>query len=127
VCLFSIGIILSVKVEQRISVKFGKSATETYDLLKKFMVMSVYLVLKFLSGLKGLKRERKRSETISTPVVPAHQNQTLTSKKVGEIVQQNRRHSFRAVAELINIDQENVQQILHNNFNMKKVFFGDGA
>jgi len=28
---------------------------------------------------------------------------------------------IRAVAELINIDKETVRQILHNNFNMKKV------
>ena len=45
------------------------------------MVMSVYNVLKFSSGLKGLKGEGKRSEMISAAVVPAHQKQTLTSKK----------------------------------------------
>jgi hypothetical protein len=44
------------------------------------MVGSVYLIFKFLSGLKGLKREGKRSETINAPV-PAHQKQTLTLKK----------------------------------------------
>ena len=88
---------------------------------KTFMVMSVYLVLKSSSGLKGLKGEGKRSETISAPVVPAHQKQTLTSKKVGEIIRQNRSLSIRAVAELINIDKETVRQILHNNFNLKKV------
>ena len=37
--LFSVGNMLSVNVEQRVNVKFcvklGKSATETYDLLKK--------------------------------------------------------------------------------------------
>ena len=45
------------------------------------MVMSVYLALKFLSGLKVLKGEGKRSEGFSAPVVPAHQKQMLTSKK----------------------------------------------
>jgi len=54
------------------------------------MVMSVYLVLKFSSGLKSLKWEGKRSETIRATVVPAHQKQTLTSKKsvklLGKIV-----------------------------------------
>jgi len=45
------------------------------------MVMSVYLVLKFSSGLKSLKKGGKRSEAISAPVVPAHQKQTRTSKK----------------------------------------------
>ena len=37
--MISVGIMLSVNVEQRVNVKFcvklGKSATETYDLLKK--------------------------------------------------------------------------------------------
>ena len=84
------------------------------------MVISVYLALKFWSALKGLKRERNRAETISAPVVPAHQKQKLTSKKIGEIVRQNRRLSIPAIAELINIDKETVRQILHNNFNMKK-------
>ena len=83
------------------------------------MVMSVYLVLKILSGLKGLKREGKRSEMISSPVVEAHQKQMLTLKE-SEIVRQNRRQSIRAVAELIIIDKETVRQILHN-FNVKKV------
>ena len=83
--------------------------------------MSVYLVLKFSSGLKGLKREGKRSETISTPVVPSTSKTDANIEKVGEIVQQNHRLSIQAVAELINTDKETVQRILHNNFNMKKV------
>ena len=75
------------------------------------MVMSVYLVLKFSSGLKGLKGEGKRSETISAPVVPAHQKTDAVIEKVGEIVRQNRRLSIRILAELINIDKETVRQI----------------
>ena len=42
-------------------------------------------------------------------------------EKVGETVSQNCHLSIQAVAELINIDKETVWQILHNNFNMKKV------
>ena len=49
------------------------------------MVISIYLVLKFSSGLKGLKTEGKRSEAISAPVIPAHQKQTLTLKKLGKL------------------------------------------
>ena len=82
--------------------------------------MSVYLVLKSSSGLKGLKGEGKRSESISAPVVPAHQKDA-NIEKVGEIVGQNRRLSIWAVAEWINIDKETVRQILLNNFNMKKM------
>jgi hypothetical protein len=87
---------LSSKVEQCVNVKFcvrtGKSATETYNLLKKVYGDECLSRTQFSSGLKGLKREGKRSETISTPVIPAHQKQTLTSKKsvklFGKIVKQ---------------------------------------
>ena len=41
-------------------------------------------------------------------------------EKVGAIVGQSRCLSIQAVAELINIDKETVQQILYNNFNMEK-------
>jgi len=77
--------VLSVNVEQRVNVKFlvklGKFATEKYDLLKKVYGDECLYRTKFSSGLKGLKREGKILETISAPVVPAHQKQTLTSKK----------------------------------------------
>jgi len=39
------------------------------------------LILKFSSSLKGLKRDGKRSEMISAPVISAHQKQMLTSKE----------------------------------------------
>jgi len=105
--LFSVVIMLSVNMEQCVNVKFcvklGKCATETYDLLKKFYGGEWYTSL---SSLKGVKRQGKRSEMISAPVVPAHQKQTVTSKKVGEIVRQNCCLSIRAVAELINIERK---------------------
>ena len=76
---------LSVNVEQCFNVKFcvkpGKSATETYDLLKKVYGDECLSRTQVFECLKGLKREGKRSETISAPVVPAHQKQTLTSEK----------------------------------------------
>ena len=80
VFLFSIGFLLSVTVEQHINVKFyvnlEKSTTETYDLLKK-----VYGDECLSCGLIGLKREGKRSETISASVVPGHKKLTPTMKK----------------------------------------------
>ena len=85
VFLFSVGITLSVNVEQRVNVKFcvklGKSATETYDLLKKVYGDECLSRTQVFKWFKGLKREGKRSETISALVVPAHQKQTLTLKK----------------------------------------------
>jgi hypothetical protein len=75
-------------------------------LVLKFMVMSVCLVLQFWSGLKGLRREGKRSDTISVPVVPAQQKQTLTSKTSVKMFEKNRRLSIRGDAELINIGKD---------------------
>ena len=76
---------LTVNVEQHINVKFRvkleKSATERTICWRKFVAMSAYLVPKFSSDLKGFKREGKTSETISAPIVPAHQKHMLTSKK----------------------------------------------
>jgi hypothetical protein len=45
------------------------------------MVMNVYLIFKFSSGSKDLKREGKRSKMIHFPVGLAHQKQMLTLKK----------------------------------------------
>ena len=83
--LFSAGIMFSVNVEQRVNVKscvkLGKSATETYDMLKNVYGDECLSRTQVFEWFKGLKREGKRSETISAPVVPAHQKQTLTSEK----------------------------------------------
>ena len=85
VFLFSVGIMLSVNAEQRVDVKFcvklGKSAIEAYHLLKKLYDDECLSRTQVFEWFKRLKREGKRSETISAPVVPAHQKQKLTSKK----------------------------------------------
>jgi len=61
VYLFSVGIILSVNVEQPVNVKFcvklGKSAAETYDLLKKVYgdeCLSRTQVFEWFKGFKGV-------------------------------------------------------------------------
>ena len=66
--------------------------------------LRVYLILKFTSGVKGLKMEGKISEMISAPVVPAHQKQMLTTKKSVKFFDKIVALSIRAVAVLINID-----------------------
>lgn len=42
-------------------------------------------------------------------------------EKIDKIIWQNRRLSFRAVAEMVNIDKENLYTILVENLSMKKV------
>jgi len=76
------------------------------------------------------ERFKERKEEIEDDQRPGRPSTSKTDaniEKVSEIVRQNRRLSIRAVAELINIDKETVRQIVHNNINMKKSVFEDGA
>jgi len=116
---------LTVNVEQRVNVKFcvklGKSATETYDLLKKVYGDECLFRTQVFECFKRFKEGR---EEIGDDQRLGRPNTSKTGdniEKVGEMFRQNRRLSIRTVTELINIDKETVRQILHNNFNMKKV------
>ena len=74
--------------------------------------------------LECFKRFKEGREEIGDDQHPGHPSTSKTDtniKKVGEIVQQNLHLRIWAVAKLINIDKETVRQVLHNNFNMKKV------
>jgi len=84
--------------------------------------MSVYLILKFSSGLK-----REEIGNDQRPGRPSTSKTDDNNERFGEIVRQNRRLSIRAVAELINTDDKTDRQILHNNFNMRKNLFEDVA
>ena len=123
--LSSFGIMLSVNVDQRFNVEFcvklGKSAVETYNVLKKFYggeCLSRTLVFEWF---RRLKEGREEIGDDQRPSRPSTLKTVAIIEKVGEIVRQNRRLSIREVAELISIDKETVRQLLHNNFNMKKV------
>jgi len=70
----------------------------------------------FKEGREGIGDDQRAGRT-STSVTE------VNIEKVSEIVRQNRRLSFRAVAEIIDIDKETARQILHNNFNNKKSVF----
>jgi len=87
---FSVGIRLTVNVEQRINVKFcvklGKSATETYDLLKKVYGDGC------LSGTEVFEWFKEGREEIGDDQRPGHPSTSKTEaniKKVSEIVRQN--------------------------------------
>jgi len=102
-------------------VKLGKSTTETYDLLKKVYGDECLSRTQFLEWFKRFKEGREEIGDNQRPSRPSTSKTDANIEKVGEIVRQNRRLSIRALAELINTDKETVRQILHNNFNMKKV------
>ena len=126
VFLFSVGIMLRVDVGHRVNVKFcvelAKSATETYDLLKQVYGDDCLSRTQVFERFKRLKEGREEIGDDQCPGRPSTSKTDANEEKVGEIVQQNRLLSIRAVAELINIDKETVRQILHNNFDMKSVF-----
>ena len=116
---------LSVDAEQRINVKLcvklGKSATETYHLLKKVYGDECLPHTQVFKWFKRFKEGRELIGDDQRPGRPSTSKTEANIEKIGEIVRQNRRLGIRAIAELINIDKETVLQILHNNFNMKKV------
>jgi len=89
-------------------VKLGKSATETYDLLKK-----VYgdECLSRTQDFEWFKRFKEGREEIGDDQRPGHPSTSKTDaniEKVGEIVQQNSRLSIRADAVLNSTDKETV-------------------
>ena len=118
---------LTINMEQRVNVKvcvkFGKFATETYDLLKKVYGDECLSRTQVFEWFKRFKEGREEIWDDQRSSRPSTSKTDANIEKVGEIVQQNHRQSIQAVAELINIDKETVRQILHNNFNVKKVFF----
>jgi len=116
---------LSVNVEQSVNVKFcvklGKSATEMYDFLKKVYGDECLSHTQVFEWFERFKEGREEIRDNQRPGLPSTSKTDANIEKVGEIVRQNRHLSIQAVAELINVDKETVQQISHNNFNMKKV------
>jgi len=98
---------LNVNVEQRVNVKFymelGKSATETYDLLKKVYGDDCLYRTQAFEWFKRFKEGREEIGDDQRPGRPRTPKTDANIEKVGEIVRQNRRLSIRAVAELINI------------------------
>ena len=82
VFLFSVGIMLSVKAEQRVNVKFfvklGKFATETYHLLKKFYGDECLSRTQVFELFKRFKEGREEIGDDQGLGRPAHQKQKVT-------------------------------------------------
>ena len=108
--------------------KLVKSTTETYDLLNKVYGDECLSCTQVFKWFKSFKEGWEEIGDDQRPGLLSTKKSDANIDKVGEIVRQNRLLSIRAVAELINIDNEAVRQILHNNLNtIKKTVFEDGA
>lgn len=84
------GIMLSVKFEQRVNVKFliklRKSATETHYLLTEVYRDVCLFRAQVFECSKNLKEGRKISETIRAPVILEHRKLTITLNSYEKIV-----------------------------------------
>ena len=116
--MFSVGIMLSVNMEQCVNVKFcvqlGKSAAETYDLLKKVCGDECLSRTQVFEWFERFKKGREEIRDNQHPGCPSTSKTDANIEKVGEIVQENRRLIIRAVADLTDIDKKTVRQILLN-------------
>lgn len=120
-----VGKMVGVLIEQRVNVKFlvklGKSATETYSLLQQVYREECMSRTRVFEWCKRFKEGREEIEDDPRPGRPSTSKTDENIEKIGKVIRQDRRLSIRAVAETVGIDKESVRQILHENFNMRKV------
>ncbi|GFV45528.1 protein GVQW3 [Trichonephila clavipes] len=116
---------VSVIIEQRIVVKFpfklGKTATETYNLLKEVYGSECLSRARVFEWFKRFQDGRQDVEDNSRSGRPSTSKTDENVEKVASLIRSDRRLSIRAIAETVNIDKECVRQILHDNLNMQKV------
>lgn len=116
---------VSVIIEQRIVIKFhfklGKTATETYNLLKEVYGSECLSRTRVFEWFKRFQDGRQDVEDDSRPGRPSTSKTDDNVEKVANLIRSDRRLSIRAVAESVGIDKECVRQILRDNLNMRKV------
>lgn len=96
--------------------KLGKSAIETYLLLKEVYGNECLSRARVFEWFKRFQDGREDVEDDSRP-----EWMKILKKSVISLIRSDRRLTIRAIAETVGIDKECVRQILHNNFNMQKV------
>ena len=99
---------VNMGVNVKFCVKLGKSATETYDMLKKVYGEQCLSHTQVFEWFKRFKEGKEEIGDDQRPGRPSTSKTDASIEKVGEIVRQNRRLSIRAVGELINTDKETV-------------------
>jgi len=89
---------LSVNMEQSVNVKFcvklGKSATETYDLLKKVYGYECLSRTQVFEWFRRFKEAREEIGDNQHPGCPSTSKTDANIEKFGETVQQNRHLSI---------------------------------
>ncbi|GFX43394.1 protein GVQW3 [Trichonephila clavipes] len=107
---------VSVIIEQRIVVKFhfnlGKTATETYNLLKEVYGSQCLSRARVFEWFKRFKDGRQDVEDDSQPGRPSTSKTDENVEQVASLIRSDRRFSIRAIAETVNIDKECVKSAL---------------
>jgi hypothetical protein len=96
-----------------------KNPMECFQMLKMYgdNVMS----REFLNGTNGPWKGRRKWETTKVWDALQHQKPKKNAEKISEIVQKDQCLSIRMIAKIVNMDEETVRQILHDQLNMRKV------
>ncbi|KAJ8962851.1 hypothetical protein NQ318_001251 [Aromia moschata] len=116
---------LSVQMEQRVNLKFvklGKTFTEAYAILKKLYGNECLSLTQVFEWFKWFKEGRELTEGDPRPGRPSTSKTDENIEKIGELIREDRRLSNRGLSEITGIDKECVRQILHESFNMRKVY-----
>ena len=116
---------IDIKIEQRVIIKFhvklGKSACETFSLLKSVYQESCLAQSNVYNWFKRFQDGREDVEDDPRSGRPSTSKTDKNIEKVGVLVRSDRRLTIRMISNTVGIDKESVRQILHDNFNMHKV------
>ncbi|KAG5316744.1 GVQW3 protein, partial [Acromyrmex insinuator] len=101
---------ISVTIEQRIVVKFhvklGKTATETYNLLKEVYGHECLSRARVFEWFKRFQDGREDVGDDSRPGRPSMSKTDDNIETIGNLVRSDRRLSIRAIGETVGIDKE---------------------
>lgn len=116
---------LSVVMEQRVNIKFccklGKTASETYEMLKTVYGDNTLSRTTVFDWFKRFKDGRESVKDDARTGRPSVSRNADSIAKVRELVARDRRMTLRLMAEELNINKETIRQILHEDLGMRKI------
>ncbi|KAJ8940841.1 hypothetical protein NQ318_005287 [Aromia moschata] len=117
---------LRVQMEQRVNLKFlvklGKTFTEAYAMLKEVYGNECLSRTQVFEWFKRFKEGRETTEDDPRPGRPSSSKTDENIEEIGKLIREDRRLSIRGLTEITRIHKECVCQILHESFNMRKVY-----
>ena len=113
----SAAIMISLKIEQRINLKFlvklKKSPNECFQLLKEVFGDNCVSRTQVFEWHKRFVEGREVVEDDERSGRPVTSRTDEKIQKINKIVRRDRRLSVRMIADMTNIDRETIRKILH--------------